>query len=53
MQDAKSKHPHMGLSRWIPALRWLPVYDRSWLRVDFVAGLTLAAYLLPAGCISR
>ncbi|HEY8128173.1 MAG TPA: hypothetical protein VIF39_05580 [Hyphomicrobium sp.] len=53
MQDAKSKHPHMSLSRWIPALRWLPVYDRSWLRVDFVAGLTLAAYLLPAGCISR
>ncbi len=24
------------------------VYDRSWLRGDFVAGLTLAAYLLPA-----
>lgn len=39
----------MAPSRWIPALRWLPVYDRSWLRGDFVAGLTLAAYLLPAG----
>ena len=38
----------MDLSRWIPALRWLPAYDRSWLRGDFVAGLTLAAYLLPA-----
>jgi len=38
----------MGPSRWIPALRWLPVYDRSWLRGDFVAGVTLAAYLLPA-----
>ena len=35
-------------SRWIPALRWMRVYDRSWLRGDFVAGLTLAAYLLPA-----
>src|SRR3974390_3629059 len=39
----------MDLSRWIPVLRWLPTYDRSWLRSDFVAGLTLAAYLLPAG----
>src|SRR4249919_847428 len=34
--------------RWIPALRWLPAYDRSWLRGDLIAGLTLAAYLLPA-----
>src|SRR6476620_6436369 len=49
MQDAKSEHPHAGLSRWIPALRWLPAYDRSWLRGDVGAGLTLAAYLLPAG----
>ena len=32
----------------IPALRWLPAYDRSWLRGDLIAGLTLAAYLLPA-----
>src|SRR4029079_10416630 len=39
----------MNLSRWIPVLRWLPSYDRSWLRGDFIAGLTLAAYLLPAG----
>ena len=30
------------------ALRWLPAYDRFWLRGDFVAGVTLAAYLLPA-----
>ncbi len=29
--------------------RWLPHYDISWLRPDLVAGLTLAAYLLPAG----
>ena len=38
----------MGPSRWIPALRWLLVYERSWLRGDLVAGITLAAYLLPA-----
>jgi SulP family sulfate permease len=28
---------------------WWPQYRREWLRPDFVAGLTLAAYLLPAG----
>jgi SulP family sulfate permease len=32
----------------IPALRWLREYDRSWLTPDLVAGVTLAAYLLPA-----
>ena len=47
MQDG-SEHPRGGPSRWIPALRWLPAYDRAWLRGDFIAGLTLAAYLLPA-----
>src|SRR4030095_229149 len=32
-----------------PALRWLREYRAEWLRPDLVAGLTLAAYLLPAG----
>ncbi|HET7221157.1 MAG TPA: SulP family inorganic anion transporter [Vicinamibacterales bacterium] len=29
--------------------RWVPEYQAAWLRADLVAGLTLAAYLLPAG----
>ena len=33
----------------LPALSWLRAYDKSWLRGDIVAGVTLAAYLLPAG----
>ena len=33
----------------IPALRWLRDYRSDWLRPDLVAGLTLSAYLLPAG----
>jgi high affinity sulfate transporter 1 len=33
----------------IPVVRWLPQYPAAWLRQDVVAGLTLAAYLLPAG----
>ena len=32
----------------LPALRWLPTYDTRWLRADVVAGVTLAAYLLPS-----
>jgi len=37
------------LSRWIPAATWLRAYNRSWLSGDLVAGVTLAAYLIPAG----
>jgi sulfate permease, SulP family len=37
------------LTRWIPALGWLRSYDKTWLRGDVVAGITLAAYLLPSG----
>jgi sulfate permease, SulP family len=33
----------------LPALSWLRNYPREWLRGDIVAGITLAAYLLPAG----
>src|ERR1044072_2164927 len=38
-----------SFARWIPALTWLRDYNRSWLRSDVFAGITLAAYLLPAG----
>ncbi len=32
-----------------PAIsRWLPSYERSWLRVDALAGLTVAAVLIPS-----
>ena len=34
---------------WLPASRWLRTYNRKWLPADIVAGVTLAAYLLPAG----
>lgn len=36
------------LERYAPALGWLRRYDIPCLRADVVAGLTLAAYLLPA-----
>jgi high affinity sulfate transporter 1 len=31
-----------------PAVTWLRNYHRSWFRSDLLAGITLAAYLLPA-----
>jgi SulP family sulfate permease len=37
------------LRSWMPALTWLRSYDKRSLRLDLVAGVTLAAYLLPAG----
>jgi SulP family sulfate permease len=30
-----------------PIGQWLPRYDRSWLRRDLVACITLAAYAIP------
>jgi len=32
----------------VPALAWLRSYNPGWLKGDLVAGVTLAAYLLPA-----
>jgi len=37
-----------AISRITPGIGWLRDYEQGWLRVDLVAGLTLAAYLLPA-----
>ncbi|MGC1452399.1 MAG: SulP family inorganic anion transporter [Candidatus Sulfotelmatobacter sp.] len=31
----------------LPILHWAPHYQKQWLRLDFVAGLTLAAYAIP------
>lgn len=30
-----------------PILHWLPAYRAQWLRADVVAGITLAAFMLP------
>jgi sulfate permease, SulP family len=32
-----------------PILSWLPGYQRSWLRFDVIAGLTVCAILVPEG----
>ncbi len=33
----------------LPIVRWLPRYERSWLRPDLFAGITVAAAVLPEG----
>jgi SulP family sulfate permease len=38
-----------GIRRFIPILSWLPRYDRSWLAIDVIAGLTLWGLVVPEG----
>ena len=35
--------------RFIPILSWLPHYNRAWLAVDVIAGLTLWGLIVPEG----
>jgi len=35
------------LARHIPILDWAPTYDRGWLRPDLIAGVTVAALVIP------
>jgi sulfate permease, SulP family len=36
-----------GVRAWFPPAHWLAEYRIDWLRSDFVAGVTLAAYAIP------
>ncbi len=36
-----------ALERWLPIVGWLRTYDRRWLRGDLVAGVTVAALIVP------
>jgi sulfate permease, SulP family len=43
------RSPQNGARRAWPVLAWLPGYQRSWLRFDLIAGLTVCAILVPEG----
>jgi SulP family sulfate permease len=45
----KTTRSSTGISRLVPILSWLPRYDRSWLRFDIIAGLTLWGLVVPEG----
>ena len=49
MAEAKAKKQsgNSGIARFLPIVTWLPRYDRSWLRGDLIAGLTVAALVVP------
>ena len=36
-----------GAARFLPVLQWAPAYDRGWFRPDIIAGLTVAALVVP------
>ena len=35
------------IARHVPILDWAPAYDRAWLRPDLIAGVTVAALVIP------
>src|SRR5256884_2639842 len=52
LQSTSHKSPATTGGRWYnisPALNWLRAYKPNWLRADLIAGVTLVAYLMPAG----
>jgi high affinity sulfate transporter 1 len=46
--EAAEREVH-GISRWVPGLHMLRTYRGAWLRSDLVAGVVLAAILVPQG----
>ena len=38
-----------GIARWVPGVTMLRTYRASWLRSDLIAGVVLAAILVPQG----
>src|SRR6187402_2677434 len=49
MPSARTKAPEHMIERWVPGVAVVRRYRRSWLRGDLVAGLVLAALLVPQG----
>lgn len=52
LQPTSYTPPAATGGRWyniFPAFTWLRAYQPDWLRADLIAGVTLAAYLMPAG----
>jgi high affinity sulfate transporter 1 len=49
VQAQAEQKPKSGLKSFIPILEWLPKYDKSWIRFDVIAALTVWALLVPEG----
>jgi high affinity sulfate transporter 1 len=46
-RESKEGTAPSGIARFLPILQWAPQYKREWLRVDLVAGLAVAALVVP------
>lgn len=46
---SKTFRPPAGVGRWFPLVQLIPDYNPGWLRHDLVAGVVLAAVLIPVG----
>lgn len=45
--DRASATEPSGIARVLPIVQWVPRYQRSWLRPDVIAGITVAALVVP------
>src|SRR3954471_18474480 len=44
---ARDARPSGWIAAVFPPVEWLPRYQSSWLPLDLIAGVTLAAYAIP------
>ena len=47
MTQAETKQEQSGIARMLPIVGWLPKYNRAWIRPDLIAGVTVAALVIP------
>ena len=47
MSTTTNKGKPVGIARILPIVGWLPDYDRSWLKNDIIAGLSVWALMVP------
>jgi sulfate permease, SulP family len=47
MEQSTKLRSGSGWRRYLPPFNWLAHYQAAWLRSDFIAGVTLAAYAVP------
>lgn len=49
MPEQQGAHAPSRLTKYVPILGWIGGYDRSWLGLDLVAGLTVWGLIVPEG----
>src|SRR5918995_3228080 len=49
MTIEQASEERSGLARWVPGVTMVRTYKGTWLRSDLIAGIVLAAILVPQG----